>query len=266
MTVGAQRGRERERSEQKLSSVVGVAQPRRGPLFAAERRLLRWSEAAQSDFGGGAAAAPTAATSTFSLSFPLRTPVSMAASLYRPAMRAARLLGPTASLRTASTAATTPVKPPSGPAAPPAASANPLESSYSDLSTQSELDASGTDWTRSFAGLSSSPFSKEAANVLLAPLDPLDVEIKPGQIDLSAVSADARTDGIVYLPEISQCIEQALAGADALAEYRRILNRAFGPGGWGLAPRGPASVAGKAVSREYALVCLGRRVALSGSR
>jgi hypothetical protein len=30
-------------------------------------------------------------------------------------------------------------------------------------------------------------------------------------------------DGVIYLPEI---------------KYRRILNRAFGPGGWGLVPRG----------------------------
>jgi len=36
----------------------------------------------------------------------------------------------------------------------------------------------------------------------------LDIEMKP--------------DGMIYLPEI---------------KYRRILNRAFGPGGWGLAPR-----------------------------
>ncbi|EDO01990.1 hypothetical protein SS1G_04466 [Sclerotinia sclerotiorum 1980 UF-70] len=58
------------------------------------------------------------------------------------------------------------------------------------------------DWTRSYHGLSSQPFSKEAADILLAPIPPDDVEVKP--------------DGIIYLPEI---------------KYRRILNRAFGPGG-----------------------------------
>ena len=52
-------------------------------------------------------------------------------------------------------------------------------------------------------------------------------------------------DGIIYLPEI---------------KYRRILNRAFGPGGWGLAPRGPSIVTDKLVTREYALVCQGRSV------
>lgn len=85
------------------------------------------------------------------------------------------------------------------------------------------------DWTRSFHGLSSQAFSPEAAKILLAPIDPNDIEIKP--------------DGIIYLPEI---------------KYRRILNQAFGPGAWGLAPRGETIVTAKAVTREYALVALGR--------
>lgn len=50
-------------------------------------------------------------------------------------------------------------------------------------------------------------------------------------------------DGMIYLPEI---------------KYRRVLNKAFGPGGWGLAPRSETNVGPKIVSREYALVCLGR--------
>lgn len=85
------------------------------------------------------------------------------------------------------------------------------------------------DWTRSFHGLSSQPFSKEAADILLAAIPADDVEVKP--------------DGIIYLPEI---------------KYRRILNRAFGPGGWGLAPRGETIVTGKSITREYALVAHGR--------
>ena len=52
---------------------------------------------------------------------------------------------------------------------------------------------------------------------------------------------------MIYLPEI---------------KYRRILNKAFGPGGWGLAPRSETHVGPKVVSREYALVCLGRCVSL----
>ncbi|EGE08226.1 mitochondrial genome maintenance protein [Trichophyton equinum CBS 127.97] len=90
------------------------------------------------------------------------------------------------------------------------------------------------DWTRSYHGLSAEPFSKEAAAILLAPVEPDDVEIKP--------------DGIVYLPEI---------------KYRRILNKAFGPGGWGLVPRSESIVTGKTVTREYALVAHGRLVSVS---
>ncbi|KAJ5176177.1 uncharacterized protein N7482_002054 [Penicillium canariense] len=90
------------------------------------------------------------------------------------------------------------------------------------------------DWTRSFHGLSAEPFPKEAADILLAETDPEEVEIKP--------------DGIVYLPEI---------------KYRRILNRAFGPGGWGLVPRSESIVTPRTVTREYALVCNGRLVSVA---
>lgn len=90
------------------------------------------------------------------------------------------------------------------------------------------------DWARSFHGLSTVPFPKEATDVLLAPVSADDIEIKP--------------DGIVYLPEI---------------KYRRILNKAFGPGGWGLAPRGETIVTANTVTREYALVVLGRLVSVA---
>ncbi|KAJ5738940.1 hypothetical protein N7493_002095 [Penicillium malachiteum] len=90
------------------------------------------------------------------------------------------------------------------------------------------------DWTRSFHGLSAEPFSKEAADILLAEIDAQEVEIKP--------------DGIVYLPEI---------------KYRRVLNKAFGPGGWGLVPRSESIVTPKTVTREYALVCHGRLVSVA---
>jgi hypothetical protein len=52
-------------------------------------------------------------------------------------------------------------------------------------------------------------------------------------------------DGLIYLPEI---------------KYRLVLNKAFGPGGWGLAPRSETNVGPRIVSREYALVCQGRYV------
>ena len=90
-------------------------------------------------------------------------------------------------------------------------------------------DEKQVDWTRSFHGLSAAPFSPDQAAILTQELEFDDIEIKP--------------DGIVYLPEI---------------KYRRILNKAFGPGGWGLAPRGETIVTGKVVTREYGLVAGGR--------
>jgi hypothetical protein len=101
------------------------------------------------------------------------------------------------------------------------------------LPSADPLSSAGSpvDWSRSFHGLSSEPFSEKASDALLAPINPEDVEVKP--------------DGILYLPEI---------------KYRRILNRAFGPGGWGLAPRGETIVTGKSVTREYGLVVHGRYV------
>ncbi|KAF2765699.1 Mgm101p-domain-containing protein [Teratosphaeria nubilosa] len=90
------------------------------------------------------------------------------------------------------------------------------------------------DWTRSYHGLSATPFTNEQAAILQQELSYDDIEIKP--------------DGIIYLPEI---------------KYRRVLNKAFGPGGWGLAPRGETIVTGKVVTREYGLVCGGRLVSIA---
>ncbi|KAI7902527.1 mitochondrial genome maintenance MGM101 [Cokeromyces recurvatus] len=86
-------------------------------------------------------------------------------------------------------------------------------------------------WSSSFYGLSTERFPEEVTNILLQPINHEDVEIKP--------------DGLLYLPEI---------------KYRRILNKAFGPGGWGLAPRGEHTISPKNISREYALICSGRFV------
>jgi hypothetical protein len=84
----------------------------------------------------------------------------------------------------------------------------------------------------SFDGISTRAFPRKVADRLVAPVDPNIVEIKP--------------DGTVYLPEIM---------------YRRILNSAFGPGGWALMPRGPATHGDKFLTREWALFCHGRFVA-----
>ena len=106
-----------------------------------------------------------------------------------------------------------------------------LSAGLSDKPIVLDENSRQVDWARSFHGLSTEPFSSDAAQALLAPISPEDIEVKP--------------DGIVYLPEI---------------KYRRILNKAFGPGAWGLAPRGETIVTTKAVTREYALVALGRFV------
>ncbi|KAH0285496.1 hypothetical protein KCU62_g7465, partial [Aureobasidium sp. EXF-3399] len=90
------------------------------------------------------------------------------------------------------------------------------------------------DWSRSFHGISSTPFSPEAAAILTQEIPFDDIEVKP--------------DGIIYLPEI---------------KYRRILNKAFGPGGWGLVPRSETIVTGKLVTREYALVAGGQLVSIA---
>jgi hypothetical protein len=39
---------------------------------------------------------------------------------------------------------------------------------------------STTDWSRSYHGLSIQPFPREVADILLASIDPLDIEMKPG--------------------------------------------------------------------------------------
>lgn len=91
--------------------------------------------------------------------------------------------------------------------------------------------AAAIDWSTSFHGLSETPFTREQAETLMRPLVPDEIEIKP--------------DGLLYLPEIL---------------YRRILNHAFGPGGWGMVPRGELTVLKGLVTREWGLVAGGRYV------
>jgi hypothetical protein len=96
----------------------------------------------------------------------------------------------------------------------------------------SKFSPQENEYKNDFVNISSKPFSKEALEVLQGGLDENDVEIKP--------------DGILYLPEI---------------KYRRILNKAFGPGGWALMPRGAfKQPADNFVMQEYALYCQGQFV------
>ncbi|CEP22086.1 unnamed protein product [Cyberlindnera jadinii] len=96
--------------------------------------------------------------------------------------------------------------------------------------------AGGVDipWSTSYYGLGSAPFSKETQELLSEKVDVTDIEIKP--------------DGLIYLPEI---------------KYRRILNRAFGAGGWGLVPRSETFVTDTLLTREYGLICMGRLVSIA---
>jgi hypothetical protein len=104
----------------------------------------------------------------------------------------------------------------------------------SSLASSTASPSGGIDWSTSFHGLAEEPFAPDVVAVLAEAPAPENIEIKP--------------DGLLYLPEI---------------KYRRILNRAFGPGGWGLVPRGEHSVSTKTISREYALICHGRFVSMA---
>lgn len=104
----------------------------------------------------------------------------------------------------------------------------PLEKSAETKPTKQEQIAAAIDLYR---GASLKPFKQTAIDILIAEIDPLDVEIRP--------------DGIVYLPEI---------------KYRRRLNQAFGPGGWSMIPIGQHMVRDNTIMREYALYVEGRFV------
>lgn len=90
------------------------------------------------------------------------------------------------------------------------------------------------DWYNSWHGLGSRPFDDNVQEILLQEIEPKDIEIKP--------------DGLIYLPEI---------------KYRRILNKAFGAGGWGLVPRSETIVTANLVTREYGLICHGQLVGVA---
>jgi hypothetical protein len=86
-------------------------------------------------------------------------------------------------------------------------------------------------YLKGFDGIASEPFPDEVRKILAEPVVETDVEIKP--------------DGIVFLPGVA---------------WRRILTRAFGAGGWAIAPRGPSRVMGNIVIYHGALYALGRFV------
>jgi hypothetical protein len=67
----------------------------------------------------------------------------------------------------------------------PVAPAENLEQNLEIPSLPSLPDAMGSDgtrdWSKSYFGLSAHPFTKEVAEVLMAPVNPMDVEMKPGK-------------------------------------------------------------------------------------
>lgn len=92
----------------------------------------------------------------------------------------------------------------------------------------------GVDWYTSWYGIGAKPFDANVQKELAKALETQDIEVKP--------------DGLIYLPEI---------------KYRRILNKAFGAGGWGLVPRSETIVTPKLVTREYGLICHGQLVSVA---
>ncbi|QLQ79994.1 hypothetical protein HG537_0C06430 [Torulaspora globosa] len=107
----------------------------------------------------------------------------------------------------------------------------PLESARDEVKGQTDK---GIDWYTSWYGIGAKPFDATVQKQLADSLQTEDIEVKP--------------DGLIYLPEI---------------KYRRILNKAFGAGGWGLVPRSETIVTPKLVTREYGLICHGQLVSVA---
>jgi hypothetical protein len=80
-----------------------------------------------------------------------------------------------------------------------------------------------------YQGIAAKAFPAKAQEILQGTIDPADVEIRP--------------DGIVYLPEIM---------------YRRVLNRAFGAGGWALMPREKLTMQDGIMYQRWQLMVDGR--------
>lgn len=67
---------------------------------------------------------------------------------------------------------------------------NPADAPGDGLPNAYAQDGS-TDWSRSYSGLSQTAFPKEVADVLLADINPLDIEMKPGTLEKTRIDADS---------------------------------------------------------------------------
>jgi len=108
-----------------------------------------------------------------------------------------------------------------------------ITSTFRGFATIESEDTGLVEFTESepFRAIALNPFPDDVAKVLLAKINDDDIEIKP--------------DGIMYLPEI---------------KYRRILNQAFGPGGWALIPKGPYKIEKGHICQQYVMFARGQFV------
>ncbi|KAK1493278.1 hypothetical protein CTAM01_09422 [Colletotrichum tamarilloi] len=171
------------------------------------------------------AAAPSPAKSTTTSSYARKTP-SPAAKASKPSSSSSAAAAAAPKPTPAPATTTFPTAPAYVPPTPQSQTAPEPQQQTPQTQQQQQQPI---DWSTSYHGLGTARFPKEVVDILLQPVNPSDVEVKP--------------DGIIYLPEI---------------KYRRILNQAFGPGGWGLVPKGDVVVGEKVVTREYALIAEGR--------
>ena len=109
--------------------------------------------------------------------------------------------------------------------------AHPSDAPEPNSATLEAWMVKGQGWSQGFYGIAERPVNAAQFEVLSKPIETPDIEVKP--------------DGIIYLPEV---------------KFRRRLNEAFGPMGWGMIPRGEAIVGDTVVTREYALIVNGRYV------
>lgn len=123
-----------------------------------------------------ASARPLLRMHSFRLLAPLTTARSMSATSFRSPVVPARKASNSSSAKDFDIDDDVPLP------LPPSSSSNKTASPAPNPYPEAILDVplTGTDWSRSYTGLSTEPFPKEVAEILMGPVNPMDVEIKPG--------------------------------------------------------------------------------------